>query len=74
VRNVLMLHEEAGLVSLPLEDAVVCSTCATVSTSRFGRCGLCGSETIQSLAELLEGPKDPPPAPGLALPRLALVA
>ena len=73
-RKVLMMHEEAGLVTLPLANAVLCTSCDTVSSSRYSRCGVCGSDAIHSLASLLKGPQEPPPAAGAALPALVLVA
>jgi hypothetical protein len=73
-RKVLMMHEEAGLVTLPLATAVLCTSCATVSSSRYSRCGVCGSDAIHSLASLLKGPESPPPAVGAAIPALVLVA
>ena len=41
MRNVQMIHQEPGLVSIPVEKAVYCENCETVSTSAWRRCGLC---------------------------------
>jgi hypothetical protein len=73
-RKVLMMHEEAGLVTLPLASAVLCISCETVSGSRHSRCGVCGSDAIHSLSSLLNGPQEPPPAAGAAISALVLVA
>ena len=75
MRNVQMIHQEPGLVSIPVEKAVYCENCETVSTSAWRRCGLCGSERIVELAPLLSGPFDPgtPPATSIR-PALRLAA
>jgi hypothetical protein len=67
VRNVEMIRREQGLIWIRVEKAVYCDTCETVSTSAERRCGLCGSEKIVRLALLMPGPRDPSPAPALAL-------
>jgi hypothetical protein len=67
MRNVTMIREERGLVSIPVEKAVYCENCETVSSSRGKRCGLCGSGKIVELAPLFTPPSDPSPAPAAAL-------
>lgn len=67
MRNVTMIHNEPGLISIPLEKAVYCENCETVSSSRGKRCGLCGSQKIVVLALLFTHPLDPSPAPAAAL-------
>ena len=67
MRNVTMIRDEPGLVSIPLEWAVYCENCETVSTSAGRRCGLCGSEQIVQLALLIPGPWNPGPAPAFAI-------
>ena len=66
MRNVQMIREEPGLVSIPVERAVYCENCERVSNSAWRRCGLCGSEDIVELAPLFGGPYDPGPAPAAA--------
>lgn len=66
MRNVTMIRSKPGLVSIPVESAVYCQACKTISTL-VGRCGLCGSEGIIELASLLSSPRDPEPAPAMAL-------
>lgn len=66
MRNVTMIRSKPRLVSIPVEHAVYCQACKTISTS-VGRCGLCGSEGIIELASLLSIPRDPEPAPVIAL-------
>jgi hypothetical protein len=66
MRNIVIIRQDPGLVSIPVEKAVCCLTCEMVSTS-IGRCGLCGSERIIALAPLLSSPWDPEPAPAIAL-------
>jgi hypothetical protein len=61
MRNVLMIREEPGLVSIPLEKAVYCENCETVSSSSRSCCGVCGSERILELASLIVGPWEPGP-------------
>lgn len=75
MRNVRMIRQEPGLVSIPVEKAVYCEDCETVSTSAWPRCGLCGSERIVWLAPLFSGPFDPgtPPATSI-VPALRLAA
>jgi hypothetical protein len=75
MRNVQMIRQEPGLVSIPLEKAVYCDNCQTVSTSAWPRCGLCGSDRIVELAPLFSGPFDPgtPPATSIG-PALRLAA
>ena len=75
MRNIQMIRQEPGLVSIPVEKAVYCENCETVSTSTRQRCGLCGSERIVELAPLFSGPFDPgtPPA-ALIGPALRLAA
>jgi hypothetical protein len=63
MRNVLMIREEPGLVSIPVEKAVYCENCETVSSSSLNRCGVCGSERVLELASLLRGPWEPGPVP-----------
>lgn len=65
--NVRMIRLEAGLVSIPVENAVFCESCRMVSSSACSRCGLCGSERIVELAPLFTGPWEPSPAPAMAL-------
>ena len=67
MRNVSMIREEPGLISIPLERAVYCENCEMVSTSSRERCGLCGSEEIVELAHVFGGPGEPTPAPPVAL-------
>jgi hypothetical protein len=69
MRNVQMIRQEPGLVSIPIERAIYCENCEMVSTSAWRRCGLCGSERIVELASLISGPVDPgtPPAASIAL-------
>jgi hypothetical protein len=66
MRKVVMIRQEPGLVSIPVESAVYCQTCEIVSTS-IGRCGLCGSERLMELLFLRTDPWDPSPAPAIAL-------
>jgi hypothetical protein len=61
MRNVRMIRQEPGLVSIPLEKAVFCENCETVSSSSRDCCGVCGSEQIFDLAGQLRGPWEPGP-------------
>lgn len=67
MRNVTMIRNEPGLVSIPVERAIYCENCETVSTSAARRCGLCGSEQIARLAALIPEPLDPGPVSAFAL-------
>lgn len=67
MRNIEMIRQEPGLISIPVERAVYCENCETVSTSAWQRCGLCGSEPVVELAQLLTGPWEPGPVPAIAL-------
>jgi hypothetical protein len=67
MRNVTMIRDEPGLISIPVEKAVYCGTCETVSSSRGKRCGLCGSDHIIELAPLFTSPWDPGPASAAAV-------
>jgi hypothetical protein len=66
MRNVVMIQQEPGLVSIPVEKAVYCRSCDMVSTS-IGHCGLCGSNRIVKLAPLVSNPWDPGPVPAVAV-------
>ena len=66
MRNVVMIRREAGLVSIPVENAVYCRNCKTISTSRQWRCGLCGSERLVSFSGDITGPPEPTPTPAIA--------
>jgi hypothetical protein len=66
MRNVQMIRNEPGLVSIPLGKAVYCENCEKVSNSAWRRCGLCGSEEIVEIAPLFGGPSDPGPTPAAA--------
>jgi hypothetical protein len=59
--NVQMIRNEAGLVLIPLDQAVFCENCKRVSNSAWMRCGLCGSSNLLELAPLLSGPCEPGP-------------
>jgi hypothetical protein len=75
MRNVEMIRQEPGLVSIPVEKAVYCENCETVSTSVWRRCGVCGSERIVELAPLFSGPFDPGTPPAVSSePALRLAA
>jgi hypothetical protein len=67
MRNVQMIRNEPGLVSIPVETAVYCENCEKVSNSAWRRCGLCGSEKIVEIAPLFGHPSDPGPAPATAV-------
>ena len=67
MRNIQMIRQEPGLVSIPVEKAVYCENCETVSTSAGRRCGLCGSERIVRLIIAMPEPWDPSPAPAVVL-------
>lgn len=67
MRNVTMIRTEPGLVSVPIERAVLCENCEIISNSNTPRCGVCGSEQIVELAPLFSHPWDPGPAPAAAL-------
>lgn len=67
MRNIQMIRQEPGLVSIPVEKAVYCENCETISTSAGRRCGLCGSERIVRLIITMSEPWDPSPAPAVAL-------
>ncbi len=67
--NVYMLHTEPNFVSIPIEEAMYCSTCNAVNNSTYDRCGSCGGETLSKVAAPMGGPPDGPgpgPAPALA--------
>ncbi len=68
MRNVTMIRQEPGLVSIPVVQAVYCENCQNVSTSSNRRCGLCASENITDLIALIVGtPWEPGAAPALAM-------
>jgi hypothetical protein len=67
--NVYMLHTEPNFVSIPIEEAMYCSTCNAVNNSAHDRCGSCGGETLSKVVAPMGGPPDGPgcgPAPALA--------
>ena len=66
MRNVHMIREEPGLISIPVEKAIYCENCQKVSNSTRNRCGLCGSNRILELALLFVDPPDPTPTPAAA--------
>ena len=74
MRNVQMIRQEPGLVSIPVEKAVYCENCGKVSNSAWRRCGLCGSEDIVELAPLFGGPNGPGPAPAAAFAGIVRIA
>jgi hypothetical protein len=59
--NIQMIRNEPGLVSIPLDQAVLCENCKRVSNSAWRRCGSCGSGKLVELAPLLGGPWEPRP-------------
>lgn len=63
MRNVLMIREEPGLISIPAEKVLYCENCETISSSSRNCCSVCGSERVLELASLLQGPWEPGPVP-----------